>query len=64
MDLQGHYHVMNRMSKEELFKLSGGGVEYFTASFLNAIAKCADALLDVGRAIGSAIRRITSKNMC
>lgn len=47
--------------KEELIEITGGNI---TASFVNSITKGITTILDLGRTIGSAIRRITSKTIC
>jgi len=49
------------LTKEELLEVSGGAV---TASLINSIARGVTVLLELGRAIGSAIRRISSKTVC
>jgi len=53
---------MNKINSNELIKIYGG--EVISATLLNAVTKCIDALLEVGRSIGSALRRIQSKNIC
>lgn len=55
---------MNKLSNEELISVVGGSANTLTASFLNAISKCLDSLLEVGRSIGSALRRLSSQNLC
>lgn len=54
---------MNKLSNEELIKISGGTMQ-ITASLLNAVVKCFDTLLELGRTIGSSIRRISSGKIC
>lgn len=51
------------LNKEELLSISGGAVKW-NATFFNALARCAETLLDLGRSLGSAIRRIGSNNLC
>lgn len=63
MDIQGLYHVMNKLNSEELITIIGGG-NLLTATFLNAVARCLETILDVGRAIGSSIARFTKGNTC
>ncbi len=55
---------MNKLTKEELIQIVGGSTNIFTATFLNAIARCINSILDVGRAIGSSIARLKSGNIC
>lgn len=50
-----------KLSENELINIQGGGT---TASFLNAAARAVNTVLDLGRTVGSAIRRIYSKNFC
>lgn len=54
---------MIKLTKEELVNITGGA-NLLTASFLNSVARCIDALLEIGRSIGSSIRRISSNNIC
>lgn len=49
------------LSEKELLNITGGAI---TATFVNAITKGVTTLLDLGRAIGSAIRRISSNKIC
>ena len=49
------------LTNTELMNISGGG---FTAAFLQGTIKAVTTIYDMGRAFGSAIRRITSGNMC
>lgn len=47
--------------KEELSLYAGGGI---TASFINAIAKGVSLVVDLGRYLGSSLRRLFSNNIC
>lgn len=49
------------LTKKELCEIVGGAV---TASFLNAIARGINVILDLGRSVGSAIRRIGNGTVC
>ncbi len=49
------------LNKEQLLAVTGGAI---TASFINALARGITTLLELGRGIGSAIRRISSGKMC
>ncbi len=40
-----------------------GGIN-ITGAFLNYLVKGINSILDLGRSVGTAIRRITSKNIC
>lgn len=50
-----------RMTNQELVAVEGGAI---TASFLNALSRAANTIMDIGRAIGSSIRRVFSGNYC
>lgn len=63
MDIRDLYPVMNKLNNEELINIVGGA-NLLTATFFNAVARCLEAILDVGRAIGSSIARFTKGNIC
>lgn len=50
-----------KLTDQELFAIQGGAV---SAALLNAFARAVSTILDLGRTIGSAIRRMYSKNYC
>jgi hypothetical protein len=50
-----------KLKEEELYKIQGGAV---TATLLNALSRAASTILEIGRSVGSAIRRAYSKNYC
>lgn len=52
---------MKKLNKKELASVSGGGL---TGTFINSLSKGITVILDLGRTLGSGIRRITSGNMC
>ena len=52
---------MVNLTNDELMAVNGGGL---TAALLTATAKLVSTVYDIGRAFGSAIRRITSGNVC
>lgn len=54
---------MNRLKSNDLIKIYGGD-SLISSALLNAITKGLDALLEIGRSIGSAIRRMYDKNLC
>lgn len=45
----------------ELQRIQGGAI---TATLFNSIARLINTVLDLGRTVGSSIRRIYSKNYC
>lgn len=49
------------LNVEELNEIYGGAV---SASLLNAFSRAITTILGLGRTVGSAIRRIYSKNYC
>jgi len=54
---------MKKLNKEELLNINGGA-SWLTASFLNAISRAANTLLEMGRSLGTSIRRTISGNVC
>jgi predicted nucleic acid-binding Zn ribbon protein len=61
-------HVKNKevikmleLNKEEKLQVNGGAL---TSSMLNAIARLVSTIYDLGRAVGSSIRRASSGNTC
>lgn len=49
------------MSREELLEIKGGNI---TATFLNAIVRGITVICEVGRNIGTALRRVIAGNIC
>lgn len=49
-------------NEQELCEINGG--VNFSSSIINALATGVRAILELGRSLGSAIRRGTSGNMC
>ena len=52
---------MKQLTKEEMKQIKAGAIN---GTLLNAILRGANIFIDVGRCFGSAIRRITSRNLC
>ena len=52
---------MEKLEKERLLKVTGGGI---SATLLNALARGVNVFLEVGRSVGSAIRRFLSGKKC
>ena len=50
------------LKKQELLEIQGG--VNITASWLNAVARGIEAIMDLGRSFGTAIRRIGSNSVC
>ena len=54
---------MKKLSKCEMIKVSGGGLN-ITVTFLTALIRGVNSFMDVGRSLGTAIRRTTSGKYC
>ena len=52
---------MNYLTNKELMEVNGGGI---SAALISATARLISTVYDVGRALGSAIRRLSSGNVC
>ena len=53
---------MKELNNKELLQIDGGAG--ITAAFLNAASRGISTVLELGRSLGSAIRRISSNNLC
>lgn len=49
------------IKEEELKQIQGGGI---SASFITAIVRGINTIIDLGRSLGSTIRRIQTGNLC
>ncbi|MCI9279653.1 MAG: hypothetical protein HFJ02_02495 [Bacilli bacterium] len=49
------------LNSKDLYELKGGAL---TITALNAVARMINTVLDLGRAVGSSIRRLFSRNYC
>mgnify|MGYP003426756516 FL=1 len=67
MVLQDHYLVVSKLEiiskDEELYDITGG-VLGFNSSILNALVAGARIVLEMGRSLGSALKRSMSGNTC
>jgi hypothetical protein len=52
---------MIQLKKDELSNIRGGSI---SGSLINAFARGISALIDLGRSLGNAIRRIRSNAIC
>ena len=52
---------MKDLNKEELLDINGGGI---SGTLISSLTRGINTLLDMGRSLGSAIRRIGSGNVC
>lgn len=56
---------MKELNKDELLKTEGGSVEsILNGTILSTLVKGATVFFDIGRSLGSAVRRIFSGNIC
>ncbi len=51
------------LSREELYNVKGGGIS-ITASLINNVLAVANKIFELGRTVGSTVRRIYEKNIC
>ncbi|MDD3341102.1 MAG: hypothetical protein PHN72_02750 [Bacilli bacterium] len=52
---------MQVLNKEELLEIKGGAI---TGTYINAVVKGIEALLEVGRSLGTAVRRWVEGSIC
>jgi len=52
---------MRDLNNNELMSIEGGGI---SGTLISSITRGINTLLDMGRSLGSAIRRIGSNNIC
>ncbi len=52
---------MKILNKQELLMISGGAI---SGSLINAFIRGINTILDLGRSLGTAIRRIQTKQFC
>jgi hypothetical protein len=52
---------MKKLKTYELKEIHGGAI---TGTLINSLTKGVNTFLDLGRAVGNAIRRIGSKDIC
>lgn len=54
---------MIELKDKELMDIKGG-TNYLTSAFIGSLVKAGDMLIELGRSLGTAIRRIFSGNVC
>lgn len=54
---------MVELSKQEMLNVSGGA-NWFSASFLNALSRAVTTLMDLGKSLGTSIRRTINGTVC
>lgn len=52
---------MEKLQKQELLNIEGGAI---SGSFLSSLIKGINSLLELGRSLGTAIRRVYTKKIC
>lgn len=52
---------MKELNKQELLQISGGAI---SGSLINAFIRGISTILDLGRSLGTAIRRIQTRQFC
>lgn len=52
---------MNKLSKNELILVTGGAL---SSQLINSISKIANTIYDLGKALGSSVRRIIDGSLC
>ncbi len=62
MDMLDQQNVILKVKDNELKNIYGGAS--LSGAIINYFTKALNTVLDVGRNLGSAIRRIKYKNMC
>ena len=64
MDMQDQAHVskcVKTLNENELREIDGGSL---TGTIINALTSAAKVVLDIGRSLGSALRRISEDKKC
>lgn len=54
---------MRKLTREEMIKVDGGS-NYLSSTLISALTRAGNSLLDIGRSLGSAIRRIYEGDSC
>lgn len=54
---------MKELDNMELMNVKGGS-NFISATFIAAITRAGNLLLDLGRSLGTSLRRIVSDNVC
>lgn len=62
MVMWDHISVDNmKLTKQQLIKINGGGI---SGTLINSFVRGINAILDLGRSLGTAVRRIGSNKIC
>lgn len=55
---------MKQLNKQELMEVKGGASNFLTAAFITSLSRAGNMLLDLGRSLGTSIRRLINGNVC
>lgn len=55
---------MKELDNKELLNIDGGAASFYTAAFINAAARGISTVMNVGRSLGTAIRRLVNGKWC
>ncbi len=53
-----------KLEKNDLILIKGGATSFTSGAFIGALSRAINSFLDLGRSLGTAIRRITGNNLC
>lgn len=54
---------MEELKKEELMEIKGG-TSFLSGSFISSLVRAGNILLEIGRSLGTSVRRIFNGNIC
>ena len=54
---------MIKVNNDELMNIKGGSVSY-TATFISALVRAIDIIFEIGKSLGSSIRRSSDNTSC
>lgn len=55
---------MRELNNKELLSIDGGATNWLTAAFFNAASRALSTIIDIGRSLGSSIRRAINGSYC
>lgn len=55
---------MRELDSKELLNIEGGATSWYSASFINAASRALSTLLNIGRSLGTSIRRAINGTVC
>ena len=54
---------MKKLTKDEMIKISGGS-SYLSSTLISALTRAGSTIFEIGRALGSTIRRMIENDKC